>query len=260
MNTLRNEVRLAGADLCVGETIRVLCPECRGGSDHELSLSVTRDDEGLLYNCYRATCPTAGRASGRSLNPSTRKVSEPTHYEGGLHPLGEDWWQYLADEVGFDDEHIHRSKARIADDGRVAYPVLGPQGRRRGLVLRSYTGQKPKALTYMDVADEPKCSWYPWDRWERGAVVWVVEDIPSAIRASRYVDAIALCGSGASQDAIDEISAHYECVVWALDADATVTALEQQRRWGLYFSNSRVQVLEQDLKDMNEEDLCKLLT
>lgn len=248
------EVRLLAAGVEVGETLRTVCPVCQGGTRSERSLTLTRDETGVVFNCYRLTCDVAGRTGGRSLI-RIRKDTAPrvTHYEGDLHPLTDEWKVLLRDKIGFDDDHILVSRARLGENERVAFAILSPLGVRRGLVLRRYKGYGVKALTYMDF-DEPHTSWYVRDRWERADTVYLVEDIPSAVRAARYVDAIALLGTGVSLRALNEIAAHYRKVVWALDADATSTAVNQARKYGIYFDSSRVKILERDFK--NEEESC----
>lgn len=248
------EVRLLAADVQVDETLRTVCPVCQGGTRSEKSMTITRDDTGVVYNCYRLTCDTAGRLGGRNLI-RIRKETAPrvTHYEGELHSLTDEWREKLRTLIGFDDEHIEVSRARLGDNNRVAFPIISPLSLRRGLVLRRYDGYGTKALTYMD-HDEPHTSWYVRDRWERRDTVYLVEDIPSAVRAARYVDTVALLGTGVSLRALNEIAAHYRKVIWALDADATSTAVNQARKYGIYFDSSRVMILERDFK--NEEEKC----
>jgi len=252
---MKDEVRLHGADLSVGESMRTECPSCG-----QQTLSITRDDEGLLYQCFRASCDTAGRASGRSLTRVRKKPERVTHYTGELLELDDPTSARLADLVGFDEGHLSVARPRLGDNGRVAYPMLGPLGRRRGWVLRGYDGQYPKALNYPDGPDDPHTSWYPRreDGWDDE--VWLVEDIPSAVRASRYVDCVALLGTSLPVPALAELCEYYNKVVWALDADATATALANHRRYSIFFESSRVAVLEQDLKNMSEADLRFLLS
>jgi hypothetical protein len=250
------EIRLLASDVAEGETLRTICPACEGGTKNEKSLTLTRDDTGVVYNCYRLTCATAGRIGGRAnlIRIRNKEVApRSTRYEGELHELTPDAAQLLYENVGFDADHVLKSRARLGNKGRIAFPILSPLLRRRGWVLRRYTGYGPKAMTYMD-ADEPHTSWYTTNEWARGEVAYLIEDIPSAVRAARYVDSIALLGTGVSLRALTEIAQHYRRVVWALDADATATAVNQARKYGIYFESSRVKILQRDFK--NEEESC----
>jgi hypothetical protein len=104
--------------------------------------------------------------------------------------------------------------------------------------------------------EEPHLSWY---RRVNNTSCVVVEDVPSAVRAALYTDSVALCGTGCNLDYAGEIAAHYRNVVWALDADATDQSIKLMRKHALLFENSSVLVLEQDMKDMEEEDLCAIM-
>lgn len=254
------EVKLIASALEEGEQTREVCPFCNGGSKRERSLNVTVSDGLILYNCHRASCPDGRGAIGTNRvvrttqKERTRKI---TPYEGELAPLPEEWEDYLESKIGFTTWHIAESGAMLAvGENRVAFPIYGPMGLRRGWVLRSYEPyERLKALTRMDV-DEPHLSYY---RPNNSPHVVVVEDIPSAVRCSRYCDSVALCGSGCSTDYANEIAAHYRNVVWALDEDATAQAIRLMRQHALLFDTSRVLVLQEDMKDMTEEELHELL-
>ena len=255
------EVRLLASELGEGDQIREVCPFCEGGSKGEKSLNVTVKDGVILYNCHRASCPDGhGAITGNRVVRTTRKEKKRkiTPYEGELDYLPEEWLDYLDKKIGFKQWHITESGAMLAvGENRVAFPIYSPMGLRRGWVLRSYEPTAYiKALTRMDV-DEPHLSYY---RPNNSPLVVVVEDIPSAVRAARYVDSVALCGSGCSLDYASEISAHYRHVVWALDEDATAQSLRLMRQHKLLFETSRVLVLQEDLKDMKEDDLCQCIT
>jgi hypothetical protein len=178
---------------------------------------------------------------------------------GELLPLDEEWRDYLRDTIGWTEEHHKIGRAMYAaDDHRVAYPIFSPLGARRGWVLRSYEpSARPKALTRMDV-EEPHLSWYRQHLDNASCVV--VEDIPSAVRAARYTNAVALCGSGCGPEYAMEIARYHTKVAWALDADATTTAIKFWREYASLFDQSSVIVLQRDIKDEEEEALCDILS
>lgn len=259
----RDEVRLLAIDLGEGEQTREVCPFCGGGSSKEKSLNVTVRDGAILYNCHRASCPDGHGALGsngvvRITRNRTRKP-KGTRYEGELVPLTEEWHDYLGNKVGFDEWHLKESGAMLAvEENRVAYPIYGPMGVRRGWSLRSYEQFcEPKSRTHMDDPSAVHLSYY---RSCGTSTVLIVEDIPSAVRASRYIDAVALLGTACPIEYAAEIREHYAHVVWALDEDATFKALSLSRQHTLLFESSRVLVLQEDLKDLEEEELCDLLS
>lgn len=258
-----SEVKLIASELADGETVREVCPFCQGGTSGEKSLNVTVDDGAILWNCHRASCLEAGGiGNGTLVRTSERREprkARVTPYEGELTYLTDEWKDYLAQKIGWKGWHLEEGRPMFApEDNRVAFPIFSPMGLRRGWVLRSYEPyDKYKTLTRMDV-EEPHLSFY---RPNNTPHVVIVEDIPSAVRASRYADAVALCGGGLGLDYAWEIAAHYDTVVWALDADATTTALRLHSKYRMLFKGgSSVLVLERDLKDEQEERLCEMLS
>lgn len=252
------EVRLIASALDEGEQTREVCPFCQGGRSGERSLNVTIRDGLILYNCHRASCDEQGAiGSNRVVRTTQKERKRPVRFEGELTHLPEEWVDYLERKIGFTVDHLNVSGAMLAvGENRVAFPIYGPMGIRRGWVLRSYEPfEQRKAMTYMDVP-EPHLSYY---RQNNSPHVVVVEDIPSAVRASMYADSVALCGSGCSTDYAGEIAAHYRHVVWALDQDATAQAIRLMRQHALLFETSKVLVLQEDLKDMKEEELCTII-
>lgn len=260
-SSVRSLVLLEAAELSAGESVYLDCPAC-GDTHGKFSVTVT-DDGLVLYNCFRASCslngggavaPNGVRDLVRTREPRTQRIRP---YTGLIEALPVEEIEMLAEEVGFDEQHILESRAMWApEERRVAYPILGPMGRRRGFVLRSYRGSTPKALTRTDT-NEPHLSYYGVGK---GGPTLVVEDIPSAIRAARYCPSVALSGTGCGPDYASEIAAHAPEVVWALDADATSHAVALQRRHALLFNQSRVATLPCDLKDMEEDELCNFIT
>jgi hypothetical protein len=87
-----------------------------------------------------------------------------------------------------------------------------------------------------------------------------VEDIPSAVRAAKYVNAVALLGTQISDDAAMELSLHTNGVVIALDQDATKISFKLYNKYRGLWKKTTVQPLKQDLKNMSEADLKELLT
>ena len=259
------DIRQIAASLEVDEQYRGVCPFCNGGSKRERSLSIVKGQDATIWRCWRASCGRKGVLAGsggatslvRTRHGQESQESRPAPYSGRLYAPDEGWEAYLKEVVGLTRADISRADLRITDSGRVAFPILGPIGKRRGWVLRSYSGAEPKALNHMET-DEPPVSYYFRSTGARGDTVLVVEDIPSALRASTLMDACAACGiPGAA--VVGEVAALYRHVVWALDADATASALDLHRQHALRFESSRVLVLPKDLKDMTDEEIDECL-
>ena len=258
-----DNIKLEAMTLEDGETVRVLCPFCYGGGSGEKSCNITRMEDTTLWNCHRASCLESGATGGGAnfLRPPPGEGSKKqrcTPYEGELEPLSPEWREFLKAKIGWTDEHIRLARPMYAvNEDRVAFPIYSPTGVRRGWVLRSYASDagRFKALTRMD-SEVSHMSWY---RPNDTRCVVIVEDTPSAVRVAQYVDAVAINGGGIGPEYAQEIAANYSSVVWALDADATATAIAMNQKFSIMFEESRVQVLERDFKDETEARLEELL-
>lgn len=134
--------------------------------------------------------------------------------------------------------------------------ILSPKGTHRGWVLRNDGSSQPKALTYVEEGEDA-LSWYLC---HESAPTVLVEDIPSAVRASTYVNAVALCGTGIGSDRASEIAEYAtRPIVVALDQDATAKSFEYVKKYNLLWDGPRVLPLKQDIKNMQETQVCDLL-
>ena len=82
--------------------------------------------------------------------------------------------------------------------------VRSPKDTHRGWVLRALDtlSGRPKVLNFM----EPEQEGLSWYKTTPSAGTILVEDIPSAVRASKYVNAVALLGTGIGSSRAEEIS------------------------------------------------------
>lgn len=258
-----SEVKLLGAELDDGQTFRGDCLVCGRAK----TFTVTRNGASLVYNCYSTNCDFSGVVGERGSSPRNlthsrfgRSESRVKPYTGELTELTDAQKVFLREKLGFTEEHAIRSGVYYAPgEDRFAYRINGPSGGRRGWLLRSYDPDiesRWKALTRLEV-DEPHLSWYgPWTT----NTVLVVEDIPSAVRASFHTGpVVSMCGGGVSKEAAYEIKSLCRNVIWAFDADATKVAIEHHQKYKINFDTSRVLILDQDLKDMEESALEELL-
>lgn len=260
MASTSSNILLSAEPLQLGETVRIHCPTC---NSERPTLTITRkDDGGVVWNCYRATCDEkGGRGLHGAYKPKLERPAAPRffNYEGTLRAIHDEEAAVLAENVGFDADHIRAGRAKYAvEDKRFAFPIIGPNLRRRGWVLRSWERcTYNKALTHME-KDQPHMSWY-WATAPEVEDLLVVEDIPSAIRAARYANTVALCGTTCGPEYINELAAHTDRIVWALDDDATSKAIYFHRKYGAMFESSQVAVLAKDIKNMNEAELIAFM-
>lgn len=239
-----------------GTTIREICPRCGGGSTNEQSLSITKSEDGhVLWQCFRASCTEKGTTNsvGRSsvLPAKKRRV-----FTGKVEPLSSAHLERIYKLWGivkppywyWTPEHM----------GRVAMSLRSPKYMHRGWVLRDiYNRSAVKALTYVDEGEEG-ISWY---KTTIGAPTVLVEDVPSAVRASTSgVNAVALCGTGVGATRAEEIAEYAtRPVIVALDQDMTAESFKIANRWALLWGDVTVLPLKKDMKDMSEENLKEML-
>lgn len=246
--------------LNVGDRVRIVCPTCNGGTDHERSLLVSRDQIRTSWHCFRASCPERGGILSPGVILDDKPVErEVRPYQGATRLLDEAMLTRISDEYG-----VVATDWRMTDDGRFLLPICSPVGVIRGHVLRKPWWDKgnfevPKTVTYWNMAG-PLLAWYMKQGARDVGRVLLVEDQLSAMVANEQLDvtACALLGTGVNAEKIAEIQSVSGDVVIALDADATGQAFAMARKWGQAFRSCRVVVLSQDLKDMSYRDLTKL--
>lgn len=238
-----------------GECVTEVCPFCK--AKHERSFNVWRNMDGTVgFKCWRASCEAKGRIGcvTRVTDAKGQPKKQLREWHGPIEPLADVWKEYLNEKVGFTDWHIENGSVGYAPrEDRVVYPIFRPRGGVRGYTLRTYyDGIEPKALTFIN-EHGPRLSHYRTGRHD--FETWIVEDIPSAIRLSRYAPTVALNGTGVNMGDIEELNSLYDRVVWALDADAFNLSLRWKRKYGMYFRTCRAARLPKDLKDMKEDEL-----
>lgn len=245
-----------------GVSFRMVCPICGGGSSEELSLSVTTQDDGaVLYKCHRASCDAHGVVQGsgnfvRTKPPTSVKVPERFM---DLVPLNEtlyDWiyanWLITASDA----TDIGKFKFDT-ESGRIAMPMFAHDHKLNGWVLRA-TDRKvsPKTLNVVTEGALPHS--YYGDRNDL-STLYIVEDIPSAVRLARYGQTLALCGTHLGIGAlVDLVGTRYDHVWIALDADATQKAIAMRGGLAPFLNDVWVQVLNRDVKDMTEQEVKEL--
>ena len=112
---------------------------------------------------------------------------------------------------------------------------------------------KVRSFKEFDGDVDPMLSWYPGAGEKRRPGVVIVEDQLSAMKvATRGIDSVALLGTHMNHQMVREMQRYGQSpYLLALDEDATERAFKLARTWGMGFSNFRVVVLYQDLKDVD---------
>lgn len=267
------ELRHIAGEIPVGTTdTSRTCPFCGGGRNGDRGFSITRTDEAtVLYICHRATCHRSGRVAAWGhrlplLDTSQEdrpkdKPFTPRVYTGDTGELDSEWLSEILGRYGLEPTEAARAMWRVGgDDGLLVCPVLSPTGIRRGVETRRSktrpgSGGGAKTGTYKEL-DEP---WMGWYRGIRADPVVIVEDLVSALKVSRWYQAVSLMGSHVGLDHVQEILGVTENAVLALDRDATDRAIEYIQEWRLLIPNFRMVHLSKDLKYQSDEEILTLI-
>lgn len=225
---------------------RLVCPDCRGGTDSEKCLTLVVDTMGqMAFRCYRSSCGFGG--GNRQTLVTDSKVREPRYFTADTVSLSEDRKSWFDHKFGF----VPPDTLYAPHMDRYVYTVRGPTGAARGHIARSFAGAVPKVLTYWEATTEPFIGWCV-DVSQEDAPLVIVEDWLSAekVYETGAAHALALNGTYLSLEMVREIIETVKGqVILALDRDAWPKALKYRKDLGDLFSPAmKVWRLDEDLK------------
>lgn len=247
-----------------------ICPKCSGGDSKEGSLAVTRTGDTLLFICHRASCGFRGRINLRGSTPSAAEQAAARAERGsganryaslGAGQLPKEVCQYLQEryEIGqlLQAKGLLRwtEKHSPSGHGRLVLPVIDHLGYPYGYVARKLDNQNG-AKTYT-FAENTEGAWY-MNR-SSGRRLLIVEDQLSALKASQFVNAVALLGTNISEATLNAIKAgKYTDIYLALDADAFPKSIKLAVELRPHLKLSVIR-LRKDIKDMSKIEIHTLL-
>lgn len=257
--TIEQNLRLALLDLAVGETRQITCPFC--GAQHERSLGVTRAPEGIVYRCWRAKCRAKGFIGSSSTdylpdweNRKT-KAKKPKIFDEETTALPDEYIDMLYDKYTLTEKELIRNGFLYAPNiDRVIMPIYNAMGYKVGVVARTYDKNPfgPKTINYLE--DGRAHLHYARTAHVQSNTAVLVEDIPSAIRVSRYAKGVALLGHALCDATAEEVEETSTDLIVALDPDAVDKAIKLKKKYQLYFNSIRVRVLSSDPKDYESDE------
>ncbi len=255
-------------DLKPDESKRIVCPFCNGGSSAEKSFNIKRVAFGLLYNCFRASCPKGRGILGdiRGSVPvweetGTSKVSSIRQFKGVLTelPYGIYKERYAPYEVSF--ETVQAQGIRYAPEiNRIYVPFFDHRGYQFAEDLRAVDKMaKPKALINPWTGSLPLIH-FPLGM-DPSSKVLIVEDYLSAIKCSSICYCASITGTHLSDEGIRHfLEIGIKEVKIMLDGDAVQQALKLQRRLMPFFSTSIIPISNtEDPKDVPYKYLKEIL-
>ena len=253
----RSELDLAIGSLALGlepgAVLREYCPQCGGGQSKEKSLGLGLSEEGYLWwKCHRASCGLSGKKlAWGAIHAASNVKKPPRGFTGALEALHAEHLEALLGKFGIWAPDNWRWAAESA---RIYMPILGPDWKHRGAILRNLPDdtRQPKTLTFKLETDDP---WMHWmdspDSHEYSPVV--VEDMFSAAKLQQSgVPAVCILGTHLGLDKVREILQHKDGAILALDKDATSKAVQYAVQYK-HLVNFEVWQLDRDLKYETEE-------
>ena len=265
----RHELQSKYGSLAVGVSLAgEMCFACEGGRTQEKTLSVTRTETGVLFNCHRASCGVSGCATFAGAPvvrlskeaQSNQRVPARARYASLIkESLPADVRDYLRERYGISDNLCARGLLRWTEahspkgHGRVVLPILNNKNEPYGYVARRLDTQiGAKAFTFVD---DNEGSWYIN---RNSKVLLIVEDQLSALKASQFVNTVALLGTNITDATLKAIiSGQYTAVYLALDKDAFPKSVKLAVELRPQVSLSLIR-LHKDIKDLSVVEISEL--
>lgn len=243
-----------------------LCHSCGGGSSKEKTLSVTRTAAGALFKCHRASCGVSGVVSFFGAAPrqpaeqqSTKRTGRQRYNSLAKEILLDDVKEYLLRRYGITDNLCAKGLLRWTEQhspqghGRLVMPILDHQGYPYGYVARKLNNQVG-AKSFMFVENNEGC-WY-LNRSSQNLLI--VEDQLSALKASQYVNSLALLGTNITEQTLTAIKAgRYTTIYLALDRDAFPKSVRLAVELRPQVAMSLIR-LQKDVKDMSTDEILDM--
>ncbi len=250
-------IALEADSLALGESVQIYCDYCDNCKPYAPSLSITRVDAGAVFHCFRASCGAKGfvpvkgtpRLSiGKKKNDDSINRYHLYTYE--LIPIIGGWSVSIPQEKLSEQGVLYNNTL-----GTVAFPVYDYFGKQYGWVDRSYNGRQPKAINYIDDS-QPRVH-YPIQEWIEGYALYLVEDVVSSIRMSKFVNCASILGTHLDVNQLIELRKRTKEIVMVLDPDAADKAVQHSCAMRALFDKVSVKFFSKDPKDMTDIELLK---
>lgn len=263
----REEVQLLGAELQIDQTSYEDCPWCgRIGK-----MGITRNREGLLYNCFSTNCGARGFISDFPTYEDRPKLRTPApryrRWIGRSEQASPEDFAYFRERFGVDlgeweilvtaeDEYLFPIRSR--DQFRVGEVIRQPVWDGEPAPPRLGRDSQPKARTFL-MDGMPRLSWFVGDRnpvFANSRIIVLTEDQISAAKVKQITGytAIALLGNTLGPREAKEIAEERaeQVFIW-LDPDMNQQAFKLNAEWGQVLSPlTRVIFSEKDPKDHDQ--------
>lgn len=250
-------IKQEALSLPVGGSEQVYCPFCDNGPGWAPSLSITRTDTGILYNCFRAVC--SGRGFIGSIPGEFLKAKEknkefhPKPFTRQTVAIDKEFYEKYLERYGIRrSEWNFNGALRIKDRAGILLPLYASNGYTFGHTTKYFDGGM-KAIHYL-TTDTSKISFA--QPMKDSTTIILVEDVLSAIRCQRFAQSAALLGTNLTVEMVRDITKlGYKDIIVALDPDAPSKAEKMRQEFGLFFNTFRIKYLTDDPKNLTHNQL-----
>lgn len=261
--------------LDIGYTNRKLtCPWCEA-SEHGFAITRTSFNQ-AAYFCHRASCGAKGYVSLVNSNTPNTSHERPSYRDRrnefiknlihmpGSHSANIDH------KYGLDVLTLAQNGARWAPDedagkGRLYLPIKSSSDRPVGCTLRTLDKSVvPKTRIYLEDPHAPLLSWYSGYSSNCVPLCVTVEGQLDAMKVSKVAHrAVSLLGSNFDEYKARDIQSvcttrKLTPVLW-MDPDAIEKAMAYKRKFEVILPNLLIVQSKADPKDMDVEDITKIL-
>jgi hypothetical protein len=240
-----------------GATQAVYCPFCDNEKPYAPSLSVTRTEEGIVYNCYRAVCSGRGFLGSMPYGGAEKAVEKPktNPWRGETFMLSEVWSAVIESRYNLRPEHVGRW--RMGGANNLIMPMVTHEGKVWGVNSKILLGPVgKKSMNYISVPYDAGMHWATPVRKCDTAIV--VEDIISATRCCQdlgEIHSVALLGTVFNDTTVKCLMARgIKHVIIALDPDALSKAVWIVNKYRVFFNTLRILSLSKDPKDLTTSE------
>lgn len=233
-------IALWDASLSPGQSDRMVCPICGGGTSRESSFVVSKKPHGgLVWVCHRAGCGTRGGTGTGSARLATTSTPAPPrlHAVPPAVALAPPRLPYFLEKYGIDPYTLGINDVAydLASSGDY-FPIRHWSGKQLGFQLR-WPDRVPKCRTYLTTDSEyATMDWRLHWTYAKVPYVVVVEDPISRIKLSGLgYDAVCLFGTQFYHKQARELQDRTDTVIFWLDPDAYNLACRYAREYRLMF-------------------------
>ena len=242
-----------------GDRVRMSCPLC-GGRD---TLTISKVDGKLLWNCYKASCRTKGVKEYSRSKSEIKDFLQKNYHNTSIY------YQNFKIPVQFTIfsenarvlSYLKRNNCASAINDKLAQVMYDPQQDRVVFMVKS-DGIIHDAIG-RSLKKDVKPTWYRYGKSNKlfmcgnHATAILVEDVASACAVSHVATGVALMGTH-MKDADLSVLKQFKEVKICLDPDATRKSLDLQKYLS-YIVKCSILRIDDDLKYYGAEEIRKLV-